>query len=124
MEGYKVEIVDASKELSARDRVKVKDTSNALSLDEETRKGEVIITVDYYATLHVENPMSQDKEYDKYVVVDDQGIKYVTGSKSFLSSFLDIAAEMEDTGEQWQIVVYRKPSKKYQGKDFITCSLY
>ena len=61
----------------------------------------------------------------KGVVVDPTGTKYVTGSAAFIRSLKDILAECEGEIEPGEIVIecYRKPSKNYKGKDFITCSL-
>lgn len=123
MEGYKVTITYSSLEnMSARERIKLKDTSDALSLDELTTEAPLVISPEYYAVLDVHNEYAKgDKDYSQYVVVDDEGNKYVTGSDSFYSAFKEIADEMED--EKYEIKIYRKPSKNYSGKDFITCSI-
>lgn len=123
MDGYSVKIGYCSKELSARDRVAIKDTTNAVQLDEATKAGKVIIDMDFCADLSVHNEKSEDKDYFKYVVVDKDGTKYVTGSKSFRSALDEIMDEMTDSGEAYQIEVYRMPSKNYKGKEFLTCSI-
>ena len=46
MTGYNVKVTNSSKELSARERVAVKDTTNAIPLDEATKTGELVIDVD------------------------------------------------------------------------------
>ena len=48
MTGYSVKIVNASKELSARDRVAVKDTTNAIAIDDATKDSPLVIAIDYY----------------------------------------------------------------------------
>ena len=123
MTGYYVKITDTSKELSARERVAVKDTTNAISLDEATKDSPLVIDIDYYVSLDVHNEKSEDKDYKKYIVVDKAGNKYVTGSESFFTSMVEILEEMSDTGEEFQIEVYRMPSKNYKGKEFLTCSI-
>lgn len=123
MTGYSVKIVDASKELSARDRVAVKDTTNAIGLDDATKDSPLVIDIDYYVELAVHNEKSEDKDYKKYVVVDKSGNKFVTGSESFFTAMIEIMEEMEDTGEDFEIQVYRIPSKNYKGKEFLTCSI-
>lgn len=123
MNGYSVKINYCSKELSARDRVAIKDTTNAVALDEATKAGKVIIDMDFYAHLNVHNEKSEDKDYDKYVIVDKDGTKYVTGSQSFVSALEEIVDEMADSGEAYQLEVYRMPSKNYKGKEFLTCSI-
>lgn len=123
MTGYSVKIVNASKELSARDRVAVKDTTNAISLDEATKDSPLVIAIDYYVELAVHNEKSEDKDYKKYVVVDKSGNKFVTGSESFFTAMLEIMDEMTDAGEDFEIQAYRMPSKNYKGKEFFTCSI-
>lgn len=123
MTGYSVKILYCSKELTARDRVAIKDTTNAISLDEATQASNVTIDIDYYAKLSVHNEHSEDKDYEKYIIVAKDGTKYVTGSTSFLTAMEEIVDEMADSGEDFQIVVYRMPSKNYKGKEFLTCSI-
>ena len=123
MTGYSVKIVNASKELSARDRVAVKDTTNAIALDDATKDTPLVIAIDYYVELAVHNEKSEDKDYKKYVVVDKSGNKFVTGSESFFTAMLEIMDEMSDSGEDFAIQVYRMPSKNYKGKEFLTCSI-
>lgn len=123
MEGYSVKIEFASKELTAKERVMLKDTTNAVSLDEATQGAPLVIDPAYYVTLMVHNEKAEDKDYKKHVIVDKAGTKYVTGSESFITSFMDIMDEMEGTDEEFQIQVYRMPSKNYKGKEFLTCSI-
>lgn len=123
MTGYSVKIQSCSKELTARDRVAIKDTTNAISLDEATQSSNVVIDIDYYAKLAVHNEHSEDKDYEKYIIVAKDGTKYVTGSTSFLTAMEEIVDEMADSGEDFQIEVYRMPSKNYKGKEFLTCSI-
>lgn len=123
MTGYSVKIVNASKELSARDRVAVKDTTNAIALDDATKDTPLVIAIDYYVELAVHNEKSEDKDYKKYVVVDKSGNKFVTGSESFFTAMIEIMEEMSDSGEDFEIQVYRMPSKNYKGKEFLTCSI-
>ena len=123
MTGYSVKIVNASKELSARDRVAVKDTTNAIALDDATKDSPLVIAIDYYVELAIHNEKSEDKDYKKYVVVDKSGNKFVTGSESFFTAMLEIMDEMAESGENFEIQVYRMPSKNYKGKEFLTCSI-
>lgn len=123
MTGYSVKIVNASKELTARDRVAVKDTTNAIALDDATKDSPLVIAIDYYVELAIHNEKSEDKDYKKYVVVDKSGNKFVTGSESFFTAMLEIMDEMAESGENFEIQVYRMPSKNYKGKEFLTCSI-
>ena len=123
MMDYEVKIRRTSKELSAKDRIKIKDTTNAIRLDEATAEGAIIISPDYFAVLDIHNEKSEDKDYTQVVLVDVAGNKYVTGSVSFLTAFENIVSEMDGIDEEYQIEVYRRESKNYKGKSFITCSI-
>lgn len=124
MTGYSVEIAETSKQLSAKERIRIKDTTDAIKLDEATQDSAIIINPDMYAVLNIHNEKSDNVDYKNYIVVDKDGTKYVTGSESFWSSFMSIYVEMDGEQEEWGIKVYRAPSKNYKGKDFITCSIH
>lgn len=121
MTGYTVVIKECNKELTARERLILKDTSDCIKLDEATQQGEVVINPTMYAVLDVHNEKSDNKDYNVFIIVDEDGTKYVTGSESFYSSFKNIYDEMGD--EPFSIKAYRLPSKNRAGKDFITCSI-
>lgn len=123
MNGYSVTIDFVSKELTPKERVMIKGTGNADSLDKLTNDGSLVINVDWFAVLSIHNEKSDNKDYKKYVFVDKDGQKYITGSESLYESFYDIFSELEGTGEEITIDVYKSPSKNYSGKSFITCSL-
>ena len=126
MEGYKVEIAHSTKELTVREKIRIKDLSNAIQLDDATQQeGNIVIDFDYYVILKVHNEFSKDdKDYNKYVIVDKSGNKFVTGSESFMTSLEEIMDEMADAGEtDFEIEVYRKDSKNYTGKQFLTCTI-
>lgn len=124
MEGYSVAIREVSKEMSARERIKLKDTTNAIKLDEATTgEAPLVIAPVAYAILDIHNDKSDNKDYANYIIMDDAGNKYVTGSESFWTSFKEIWDEMENENEAYEIEVYRVDSKNYKGKQFLTCSI-
>lgn len=123
MTGFEAKIREASKQLSAKERVKFKDTTNAVQLDEATKDKTLRIAPDFYVILDIHNDHSEDKDYVKYVIVSKEGTKYVTGSESFFSAFKAIVDEMGGTDEEYEVEVYRLPSKNYKGKEFLTCSI-
>ena len=123
MEGYSVSVIESSKELSAKERVACKDTAGCTGLDDATRLDDVIIEPDFWVRLSVHNEKSMDKDYEKFIIVAKDGTRYVTGSESFVSAFMDIVSEMDGTGEEYAIKVHRMPSKNYSGKEFLTCSI-
>ena len=125
MEGYKAVVERASKELSAKEKIMLKDMSDAMKLDDEVKEQAIVIKPEFYAIINVHNEKSDTKDYTKIVIVDgDSGIKYTTGSMPFITTFEDIMQEMEDAGEtDFSLKVYAKESKNYKGKYFITCSI-
>ena len=123
MVGYNVTISSASRELSARERIAIKDFSNAIPMDEATKDGKLVITPVDYAVLDVHNEKADNKDYKKFVVIDAAGTKYVTGSENFFDSFMEIMEEMSGEDEEFSIEVYQMESKNYKGKSFITCSI-
>lgn len=123
MEGYNVTIAKTSKELTHKERVLMKCTTNAISMDEITQDGPVLIDLDYYAVLNVHNEKSESIDYTVCILVDKAGTKYRTGSPSFLTALDEIMVDMADCDEPWQLEISRRPSKNYKGKEFLTCSV-
>ena len=123
---FNITIKESSKtDLTARERVLLKDTSNAVKLDEVVTEdgAPFVLSPVAYAVLavHNEKAKSDDKDYEQYLILDSDGNKYVTGSQSFWNSFADIWSDME--GEPFELSIYKKPSKNYTGKCFLTCSI-
>ena len=123
MTGYSVEIIETSRELTAKERIALKDTSNAIKLDIACDENDVIIEPVDYSILAIHNEKSDNKDYENYIIIDKNGDKYVTGSASFWSSFMDIYDEMQGEEEAWSIKAYKLDSKNYKGKKFLTCSI-
>lgn len=126
MKDFESKVVRATKELSAKEKIMLKDTTNAVKLDEATMYGAVEIDYDFHAEISVHNERAPGaiKDYTKYVIVDKSGQKYVTGSPSFIRALDDIIDEMTDAGEtEIKISCYRVDSKNYAGKQFLTCSI-
>lgn len=125
MTGYKATIARSTKELTPKEKIMMKDTTNTISIDTATQSGDgVIIDVDFAVVLDVHNEKSDNKDYTKYIIVDKSGERYITGSESFWTAFEGISDELIDAGiEDYQIKAYRLPSKNYQGRDFLTCAL-
>ena len=129
MTGYTVTIAESTRELTAKERVALKDTSNAIALDtavDSATDGKIVIKPVDFVVLNIHNDNAKEgenKDYINYVIVADDGNKYVTGSDAFYSSFRNIFDEMKNETEEWAIECYKKPSKNYTGKGFITCSI-
>lgn len=123
MEGYSTRIIEASKELSKKETVMLKDTSDCIKLDEALKDGAITFKPSYYAVVEVHNEKSDNKDYRVYVVADEVGNKYVTSSDSFFESFKDIYSDMYGSDEDWLLKVFKLDSKNYTGRQFITCSI-
>lgn len=125
MRGYTVSINKCSTELTPREKIKVKDLSNAVKLDTAADASPVEITPSFYVILDIHNEKSENPDYTNLLIVDVDGNKYVTGSPSFMDSFFDIWDEMKeaDANEVFSIECYKLDSKNYKGKKFLTCSI-
>lgn len=126
---YLATIAESSRELSARERVMYKDTQNAISIndlaEEAAKDGNkaFIEGIAGYVVLDIHNDKSDDKDYKNYLIIDNDGQKYVTGSQAFWNSFKAIYDEMANESEPWSIEINLLPSKNYKGKNVLTCSL-
>lgn len=120
---YSAKVVEATRELTGKERVAIKMFTGAHQLDEVTQNYEdgVLINVDYVAKVVIHNEKSDNKDYNKYIYVDKDGTMYVSGSETLYRTYQEIAEEMEDEDEDWAIKVIRKESSNYKGKDFLTC---
>ena len=125
---YSASIVESSRELTPKEKVMFKDLGNATNLNtfakEHIASGvRAILDVVDWAVISVHNEASEDVDYENYLIVDKDGQKYYTGSVSFWNKFMDIYSEMKDCEEEWSIELNLVPSKKYAGKEALTCSL-
>lgn len=123
MEGYSVTILESSMELSAKERVRLKDTSNAIKLDVATEEEKLVIVPAGFVVLAIHNEKSDNVDYKNYIIIDKDSNKYVTGSEAFWTTFMDIYNEMEGIDESWELEIYKLDSKNYKGKKFLTCSI-
>ena len=118
-------ITDSSRELSPVERLRVKMGTDAVSLDKMLDSvDEVVIDYDYYAVVSIHNERSQNKDYMRLMIVEKNGNMYYTGSNTFYVAMMEILDEISDAGtENFIIKAFRKPSKNYSGKFFITASV-
>lgn len=120
---FEVTIKETSKELTKKERIRMKDTTNAIKLDEATKENALIIKPVAYAILEVHNEKADPTDYEQYIVTGEDGNTYFTGSENFFQTFYSIFSEMEGEDEDWELKIYRAPSKNYVGRDFITCAI-
>lgn len=125
---YSATIREASREFSAKERVMFKDLQNATSAVDFAREarekdGKATIDVADYAIIDIHNESADNKDYTVYLFIDKAGNKYYTSSEPCWTAFANIYAEMKDSDEEWGIEFNLIPSKKYSGKEILTCSL-
>lgn len=125
---YSASIVEASRELTAKERVMFKDLGNAESMVDfatsaREQGGKATIDVADWAVISVHNEATEDVDYTNYLIIDKNGNKYYTGSESLWNSFKNIYEEMKNETEDWGIQLNLLPSKNYKGKEILTCSL-
>ena len=118
----KAEIIESSRELSAKERIKVKQKSGAIQLNTAVNVDALVITPDFYAVVRIESDKA-DEPYLNYVVADVDGTMYTTGSESFWNSFKEIWDEMIAESEPWMLHVYKVDSANRDGQKFITCTI-
>lgn len=119
MKNYKQTIINASRELSAQEKVKIKHLQTVKFDDVITPGQGITIRPTMWAIIKVE---SEVNEYTIYLICDgDTGTWYSTGSVSFWDNFYDIWADMD--GDDFQLEVFKMESNKYRGKHFLTCNI-
>lgn len=114
-----------SKELNARERIQLKDRSNAINIGTALKESDtpLIIDIDYYAVLHVEIPEKEEDSFDSYIFVDKNGTKYTTSSPSLWNAFTQIKDELLADGiTDFQIECYKAPCQNRQG-EYLACRL-
>lgn len=125
---YTATIREASREFTAKERVMFKDLQNATSavdFAKECREqnGKATITVKDWAIIDIHNESADNTDYSVYLFIDENDNKYYTSSVPCWNAFTNIYAEMKDSDEKWGIEFNLIPSKKYSGKEILTCSL-
>ena len=127
MEGYKAKVVDSWKELSVKEKIAYKETDSFDKLDDIVQPdASLVIGLVNYITIHVENPKAEQAEYNQYVLVADDGNNYVTSSDNFNDSMKSMLDEIKDAGDDigdWKVKIYKRESKNFKGKYFLTCAI-
>lgn len=120
---YKAQVISATKELTGKERVALKNFADMVQLDDATKEEGVgvLINVAWVAEVEVHNEKADNPDYIKYIYVDKDGTMYISGSEPLYRQFCDIAEDMEGETEEWGIKVIRKKSTNYKDKDFLTC---
>ena len=127
---YNARIINSSRELTAKEKIMLKDFNDCTGLDGVVTEGNPLtIKVDTMVTVAVHNEKANgDKDYETTVIVADDGTKYSTSSKSLNEAISDIMDEIADSEDEelkdnLVIRIFKKPSKNYSGKFFLTAVL-
>ena len=126
---YSTRIVNSSRELTVKEKITLKDFNDCVGLDTvvENDKG-FIIGPDVIVVVEVHNERAKDdKDYTTIVILDKDGTKYSTSSNSLRDSISDIMDELSELSDEdradLHIKVFKKPSKNYSGKYFLTATV-
>ena len=125
---YSATIRESSREFTAKERVMFKDLQNAVSCVDfakecRANEGRATIEVKDWAIIDIHNDSADNTDYTVYLFIDKADTKYYTSSDPAWNSFMNIYTEMKDSDEDWGIELNLIPSKKYNGKEILTCSL-
>lgn len=124
MNGYEVKIVDASRDFSKKEILKIKMLSEVTPIEDVLSSTEdaIIENIVDWAELEIHNERSKgEKDYSKHVIITESGDLYTTGSESFWDSFRMIYDTMnEGEKEPFSVKVYSVKSKNYAG-EFFNC---
>ena len=126
---YSTKIVSTSRELTVKEKITLKDFNDCVGLDTVvTNEQGFIIDPDVIVEVQVHNERAKDdKDYTTIVILDKDGTKYSTSSNSLRDSISDIMDELADLEEtdraDLKIKVFKKPSKNYSGKYFLTATV-
>lgn len=129
---YKATIVDSSfDKLTGKDKIRYTNFMSMIQVDDVVSEtGECYpVTVKGFVIVDVHNEKSDNKDYTKMVLVAEDGSLYVTGSDSFMREFEYIVDVLKDdfidAGIEpvYEINIFKRPSKNFNGKKFLTCTV-
>ena len=126
---YNTQIISSSRELTAKERITLKDFNDCTGLDTVvTNENGIIIDPNVIVEVQVHNERAKDdKDYTTIIILDNDGTKYSTSSNSLRDSIADIMEELKNLSDEdkadLKIKVFKKPSKNYQGKYFLTATV-
>ena len=132
MKGYKSVVKESVKGLTAREKIAIKALNDVTELNDlVTPEQAIMINIDNVVTVQVHNEKSDNQDYNKYVYIDKDGTKYVSGSEPLYTTVKDILSDIEDAiadgemdeTEDITLKVTKKESANYKGQMFLTAEL-
>lgn len=116
-------ILNASKELTARERIQMRKGANSLSLKKELdRMGEFTARPSFYALLAQSDDESGETKNILIFKDEDSNNYFRTGSTVFIQDFLSIWEEITKEEDSFQITCKAVQSRTSAGK-YLSCDL-
>ena len=111
---YNTKIVSSSRELTAKERITLKDFNDCIGLDTVTNDTDgIILDPDVIVEVQVHNERAKDdKDYSTIIILDKNGTKYSTSSNSLRDSISDIMDELTDLSDDERADLKIKVFKK------------
>lgn len=123
---YETKILTSNKEFTTREKIKILQMSDCVSLDTVIKSGDSVdVDVETFAIIDVHNDKAQNTDYKVCILIDREGSKYKTGSETFMDTMISLYTELKEANELdegFTLKCFKKPSKNFSG-EFITCTL-
>lgn len=121
-----ITFIFSSKELSAKERIQIKDRSDAISISslvDSAGDSFPTIEVDYFTVLSVDFDDEEKENFTTLVIRDKNGSKYTTSSTAFRNSFMNIYEELAKDGvDEFVVECYKSPCTNRVG-NYYACRL-
>lgn len=125
----KVKFIYTSKDLTPRERLKLKERADAIQLSEAVDRAEngyIDIYPDIYAQLEITelddfDDNGDEKVINSFMIISKDGVKYTFTSEALWNSFTNIREEMGE--EEFGIRCFKKQSKKNAAYKYLTCTI-
>lgn len=117
---YSSRIVDTWTEMSTIERIKAKDLGDATKLNEVVDVSTpLLLDITNVVVMEVHNEKSENTDYPVYILIDENGERYYSGSNSLYRSLQDIRDEFAECGEDLptplSVKIYKAKSKNNTG---------
>lgn len=122
---FKEEILRATRDFTKKEMLMMKDTKALIKLDNELKPNGDPIIIKYpfdYVIKHVWDDKENGKDFESILLLADGKI-YTSSSRALINRVEDLLNEMKDEEDEWGIQIYKAPSKQFEGRYYITCSL-
>lgn len=122
---FKEEILRATRDFTKKEMLMMKDTKALIKLDNELKPNgdSIIISFPFdYVVKHVWDEKDNGKDFESIMLLAEGRI-YTSSSSALINRVEELFNEMKDEADVWGIQIYKAPSKQFEGRYYITCSL-